>query len=50
MKAHKDSEVHFHFMRYGFVKDYMVWTYHEEKDVDASGGNLTSSTAEHVGR
>jgi len=31
MKAHADSEVQFHFIRYGFVKNYTVWIYHGEK-------------------
>jgi hypothetical protein len=58
MKAHKDSEVPSHLIRYGFVKDYMVWTFHGEKVVDATvgnafGGNSMSSmtvNAELVGR
>jgi hypothetical protein len=58
MKAHIDSDVQSHLIRFGFVKDYTVWTFHGEKVVDAtvgdaSGGNSTSSTtvhAEHVGR
>jgi hypothetical protein len=57
MKAHKDSEVQSHLIRFGFVKDYTVWTFHGERvhatGVDASGGNSSSSTtvinAEHVG-
>ena len=58
MKGHKDSEVQSHLIRFGFVKDYTVWTFHGEKVVDttvgdASGGNSTLSmtvNAEHVGR
>jgi hypothetical protein len=58
MKAHKDSELQSHLIRFGFVKDYIVWTFHGEKVVDAtvgdaSRGNSTLSTtvnAEHVGR
>jgi hypothetical protein len=58
MKAHKDSEVQSHLIRFGFVKDYTVWTFHGKKVVDAtvgdaSGGNstlLTTINAEHVGR
>jgi len=54
MKAHTDSEVQFHLIRYGFIKDNTIWTYHGEKEVDvtvgdAFRGNLTSSTMEHVG-
>ena len=56
MRAHIDSKVQSHLIRFGFVKDYTVWTFHGEK-VDATGsesrGNLSSSTtvnAEHVGR
>ena len=55
MRAHKDSVVQSHLTRFGFIKDYTVWTFHGEK-VDASGGasrgNSSSSTmvnAEHVG-
>jgi hypothetical protein len=32
MKAHAGSEVQFHLIKYGFVKDYTVWTYHGEKE------------------
>ena len=54
MKGHTDNEVQFHLIGFGFVKDYTVWNYHGEKEVDAtigdaSEGNLTSSTIEHVG-
>ena len=56
MRAHVDSEVQSHFIRFGFVKNYTVWNFHGEK-VDAtsgaSGGNSSSSTtvnADHVGR
>jgi hypothetical protein len=38
MKAHKDSEVQSHLIRFGFVKDYTVWTFHCEKVVDATVG------------
>ena len=55
MRAHVDSEVQSHFIRFGFVKNYTVWNFHGEK-VDAtsgaSGGNSSSSTmvnADHVG-
>jgi hypothetical protein len=62
MKAHADNEVKSHLIRFGFVKDYTVWTFHGEKDVDAtttttmgdaSREKTSSSTtvnAEHVGR
>jgi hypothetical protein len=56
MRAHEDSVVQSHLIRFGFVKDYTVRTFHGEK-VDASGvasgGNLSSSTivnADHVGQ
>jgi hypothetical protein len=56
MRVHIDSEVQSHLIRFGFVKDYMVWTFHGEK-VDAtsgaSGGNLSSLTTvnvDHVGQ
>jgi hypothetical protein len=57
MNAHKDNEVQSHLIRYGFVKDYTVWTFNGEKLVDAtvgdaSRGNLMSSmmvNAELVG-
>ena len=56
MRAHADSEVQSHLIRFGFVKDYTVWAFHGEK-VDAtggaSGGNSSSSTtvnADHVGQ
>ena len=56
MRAHVDSEVQSHLIKFGFVKDYTVWTFHSKK-VDAtggaSGGNSSSSTtvnADHVGR
>jgi hypothetical protein len=62
MKAHADSEVKSHLIRFGFVKDYTVWTFHRKKAVDATTTTTvgdatrekTSSTttvnAEHVGR
>jgi hypothetical protein len=37
MRTHKDSMVQSHLVRFGFVKDYTVWTFHGKK-VDASGG------------
>jgi len=37
MRAHIDNEVQSHLIRFGFVKDYTVWTFHSEK-VDATGG------------
>ena len=37
MRAHADNEVQSHLIRFGFVKDYTVWTFHSEK-VDATGG------------
>ena len=55
IRAHTDSEVQSHLMRFGIVKDYTVWTFHGEKvDVtgSASRGNSSSLTmvnAEHVG-
>jgi hypothetical protein len=56
MRVHIDSEVHSHLIKFGFVKDYTVWTFHGEK-VDAtggaSGGNsllLTTVNIDHVGR
>ena len=55
MRAHVHSEVQSHLIRFGFIKDYTVWTFHDEKvDVTggASGGNSSSSTtvnADHVG-
>jgi hypothetical protein len=57
IKAHADSDVQSHLIRFGFVKDYTVWTFHGEKVVDAtvgdaSRGNSTSSmtvNAKHVG-
>ena len=55
MRAHTDNEVQCHLIRFGFVKDYTVWTFHGEK-VDVTGGasrgNSPSSTtvnAKHVG-
>ena len=55
MRAHINSEVQSHLIRFGFIKDYTVWTFHGEK-VDATGGasrgNSSSSTmvnVEHVG-
>ena len=55
MRAHVDSEVQSHLIRFGFIKDKTIWTFHDEK-VDATGGasrgNSSSSTtvnAEHVG-
>jgi hypothetical protein len=36
MKAHADSEVKSHLIRFSFVNDYMVWTFHGEKAVDAT--------------
>jgi hypothetical protein len=62
MKAHAASEVKYHLIRFGFVKDYTVWTFHGEKVVDAtttttvgdaSREKMSSSTtvnAEHVER
>jgi hypothetical protein len=62
MKANADSEVKSHLIRFGFVSDYMVWTFHDEKAVDAtttttvadaSREKTSSSTtvnAEHVER
>ena len=47
MRAQADSEVQSHLIRFGFIKDYTVWTFHDEKvDVTggASGGNSSSST------
>jgi hypothetical protein len=61
MKAHADSEVKSHLIRFGFVNDYTVWTFHGEKAIDAtttttmadaSREKTSSSTtvnAEHVG-
>ena len=56
MRAPIDSKVQSHLIRFGFIKDYTVWTFHGEK-VDAtggaSGGNSSSPTtvnADHVGR
>ena len=56
MRAHEDNVVQSHLIRFGFIKDYTVWTFHGKK-VDAtggaSGGNSSSSTtvnADHVGR
>jgi hypothetical protein len=37
MKAYEDGTVQSHLIRFGFVKDYMVWTLHGER-VDVSGG------------
>jgi hypothetical protein len=37
MKAYEDSTVQSHLIRFGFVKDYTVWTLHSER-VDVSGG------------
>jgi hypothetical protein len=37
MKAYEDGTVQFHLIRFGFVKDYTVWTLHGER-VDVSGG------------
>jgi hypothetical protein len=36
MKAHTDSEVKSHLIRFGFVNDYTVWTFHGEKAIDAT--------------
>jgi hypothetical protein len=41
MKAHKDNEVQSHLIRYGFIKDYTVWTFHGEKVVDATVGDAS---------
>jgi hypothetical protein len=40
MKAYKDGTVQSHLIRFGFVKDYTVWTLHGER-VDVSGGALS---------
>jgi hypothetical protein len=40
MKAYKDSTVQSHLIRFGFVKDYTVWTLHGDR-VDVSGGALS---------
>jgi hypothetical protein len=37
MKAYKDGTVQSHLIRFGFMKDYTVWTLHDER-VDVSGG------------
>ena len=53
MRAHVDREVQSHLIRFGFIKDYMVWTFHCGK-VDAtggaSGGNSSSSTTVNADR
>ena len=55
MRAHVDSEVQSHFIRFGFVKNYTVWNFHGEK-VDATSGasrgnssSLTMVKADYVG-
>jgi hypothetical protein len=62
MKAHANSEVKSHLIRFGFVNDYTVWTFHGEKVVDATTTTtmadasrektslLTTVNAEHVRR
>jgi hypothetical protein len=40
MKSYKDSTVQSHLIRFGFVKDYTVWTLHGDR-VDVSGGALS---------
>jgi hypothetical protein len=37
MKAYKDGTVQSHLIRFGFVKDYTVWTLYGKR-VDVSGG------------
>ena len=47
LKAHADSTVQSHLIRYGFVKGYTVWTLHGER-VDVSGGaSGVSSSRQH---
>jgi hypothetical protein len=55
MKVHRGSVVQSHLIRFGFIKDYTVWSFHGEQ-VDASdgvsSGNSSSSmvvNADHVG-
>jgi hypothetical protein len=37
MRDHEDSVAQSHLIRFDFIKDYTVWTFHGKK-VDASGG------------
>ena len=55
MRAHEDSVVQSHLIRFGFIKDYTIWTFHGQK-VDTTGGasgrnssSLTMINADHVG-
>jgi hypothetical protein len=61
MKAHADNKVKSHLIRFGFVNDYTVWTFHGKKTIvatttttvaNASREKTSLSTtvnAEHVG-
>ena len=44
MRAHEDNVVQSHLIRFGFIKDYTVWTFYSKK-VDASGGALGGSSS-----